>query len=288
MRCCDERTILVEKDGAKTYMSVGCGKCYACRFNLTQDWIARLDMECRCWSTTPLFLTLTYSDYYINHGHYSTDVPSVWKDHLQKFFKRVRKALSPGFIRYFALGEYGGRTARPHYHVILFHGFSDDDIHILRDLIEREWYYGHSRVSAVNPRRLAYCASYHINKGFNPEGSELGFTLPSKRPGIGGLYVDSGKLDYTLDPHYGNDSYCSSNGQMYTIPRYVKKRLSPDAWSWPWVYPEKSYSDFLKEKYLTMDATSRQVVEFHANYVSFLNSRHLESIRKHGKYLSNG
>lgn len=40
-------------------------------------------------------------------------------EHLQKFFKRLRKKFGEG-IRYFACGEYGSKNGRPHYHALLF------------------------------------------------------------------------------------------------------------------------------------------------------------------------
>jgi len=60
-----------------------------------------------------LFITLTYSD---------ENLPaksSLKKKHLQLFLKKLRKRLKSK-IRYFAVGEYGDRKGRPHYHLILF------------------------------------------------------------------------------------------------------------------------------------------------------------------------
>lgn len=46
------------------------------------------------------------------------------KSDLQKFFKRFRKLFSYAFpsdsFKYFAIGEYGSQTFRPHYHILLF------------------------------------------------------------------------------------------------------------------------------------------------------------------------
>lgn len=59
------------------------------------------------------FITLTYSEKNIPENM------SLEKSHLQKFFKRLRKQLTSK-VRYFAVGEYGTKKGRPHYHVILF------------------------------------------------------------------------------------------------------------------------------------------------------------------------
>ena len=48
------------------------------------------------------------------------------KSDFQKFIKRLRKDYD---IKYFACGEYGDKTLRPHFHAILFGvNFSDDKI----------------------------------------------------------------------------------------------------------------------------------------------------------------
>ena len=57
-------------------------------------------------------LNLTYDDAHLpEHGQ-------LWKDELQRFFKRLRKG---GYkFRYVASGEYGEKTRRPHFHIALF------------------------------------------------------------------------------------------------------------------------------------------------------------------------
>lgn len=60
------------------------------------------------------FLTLTYSEEQLPKGG------SLEPRHLQLFFKKLRKVVEPSRIRFFAVGEYGTRTQRPHYHCALF------------------------------------------------------------------------------------------------------------------------------------------------------------------------
>jgi len=44
------------------------------------------------------------------------------KTDIQKFFKRLRKCHGKKHksIKYYAVGEYGGQTLRPHYHIVIF------------------------------------------------------------------------------------------------------------------------------------------------------------------------
>jgi len=81
-------------------------------------------------SRTFHFVTLTYGDPppITPSGFMTLD-----KSHLQKFFKRLRKyeKLQKGQkseIKYYAVGEYGTKNQRPHYHAILFNSTSDDII----------------------------------------------------------------------------------------------------------------------------------------------------------------
>lgn len=60
-----------------------------------------------------IFLTLTYNDEFL-----PKDL-NVDKVTLTLFFKRLRKALEPRKIKYFACGEYG-EDGRAHYHAIIF------------------------------------------------------------------------------------------------------------------------------------------------------------------------
>lgn len=59
-------------------------------------------------------------------------VPILWKEDLQRFLDRLRAYFRRLFgekakFRYFAVGEYGTNSLRPHWHVLLFH--NSDSIH---------------------------------------------------------------------------------------------------------------------------------------------------------------
>lgn len=59
-------------------------------------------------------------------------VPILWKEDLQRFIDRLRLFFKREFgatakFKYFAVGEYGTESLRPHWHILLFH--SSDSIH---------------------------------------------------------------------------------------------------------------------------------------------------------------
>ena len=107
---------LKDKFKQEAAFSVPCGKCLACSSNYRRDWVARMLLESQAHSDS-VFITLTYSDENL------PDRGSLVKRDLQLFLKRLRRRLdrlNRDKIRYFACGEYGDNTNRPHYHAIIW------------------------------------------------------------------------------------------------------------------------------------------------------------------------
>lgn len=108
---------------------VPCGKCPKCKGRRVSSWSFRLMQHSKdCVSAH--FITLTYDTKHVPIT--KNGFLSVYKKDLQLFFKRLRKANKSGKnISYYAAAEYGGKTNRPHYHIILFNA----DI----ELIQKAW-----------------------------------------------------------------------------------------------------------------------------------------------------
>lgn len=110
--------IPVEKrDPYYQYQDIPCGQCIGCRLDYSRKWADRLMIESRNHEKT-WFLTLTYND--DNLPLSDTLVPTLRKRDVQLFMKRLRKAVSPQKVRFYCSGEYGEKTFRPHYHLIVF------------------------------------------------------------------------------------------------------------------------------------------------------------------------
>ena len=101
------------KDG----QAFGCGQCMPCRVNKRRIWSHRIMLEGKCWPFNTM-ATLTYSDENVPRLEDGRGILVV--KHIQDWLKRIRKAYEPERLRYFACGEYGDNTWRPHYHVMLF------------------------------------------------------------------------------------------------------------------------------------------------------------------------
>lgn len=141
-----------------------CGGCLGCRTDNARAWALRCTLELNEHKSAA-FSTLTYRD--------EDMPPTLNKEHLQYFLKRLRKRADrkpiQTKIKFFASGEYGEQTHRPHYHAILYGLNADRD----RDAIEEEWRMGHVRTEYVTPQRIAYVAGYCQKKiGYKMERQE--------------------------------------------------------------------------------------------------------------------
>lgn len=92
-------------------VDIPCGQCIGCRLEYSRQWAMRCVHEASLYEHNS-FITLTYND-----AHLPSHASLRYRD-LQLFFKRARKRL--GKFRYFAAGEYGEESLRPHYHAIIF------------------------------------------------------------------------------------------------------------------------------------------------------------------------
>ena len=95
-----------------------CNSCDLCTSSKQTQFVQRSLIESSLYDVPPFFFTLTYSN-----RHLPSNRDLCYSD-VQKFFKRLRKywnKLYPSVdFRYIVCGEYGKRTNRAHYHVILF------------------------------------------------------------------------------------------------------------------------------------------------------------------------
>ena len=120
----------------KTPIAIPCNICYACRTNRVTKWVTKMLFETLVPERgTPFFLTLTYDEDHLPDNY------SISKDEFQRFKKRFYKHLKTHYpdrnFSFFAVGEYGSRTMRPHYHAIIW-GFSPEDT-FLHNLLVSSW-----------------------------------------------------------------------------------------------------------------------------------------------------
>lgn len=154
--------------------------------------------------TQTLFITLTYKTECLTYN--DLNEPCLIKSDVQKWLKRLRKKFS---VRYYAVGEYGTKRYRPHYHVILFtnHIISHSDL-------LASWQNGHVHVGTLTPASTAYTLKYVYNrKKYQDKPSE--FALMSRNPGLG-----AHKLQFLP-----KRNFIYLNGFKKRMPRYYKNKL---------------------------------------------------------------
>lgn len=218
MRCLSPISIRNPKGNSNTdRVTVPCGKCYACLSKRRSDWCFRLGQELKVASAAH-FITLTYADDFLPRDE--NGVPCVVKRDCQLFFKKLRKLIYPNKIRYFLVSEYGTRTFRPHYHLILYNFPTDGyDIDII---LARCWSVGFYKCGSVTGASINYVAKYCVSSEDLPDLFVPVFMLCSRRPAIGSNYLSRAVIDWLRS---GLKTYVLDNGFKKSLPRYYRKKV---------------------------------------------------------------
>lgn len=218
-------------------LEVPCGKCLECLKKYQNDWTIRMYEEI-LYRKKCSFLTFTYrekitwKDRRLKYPYSTFNIPpqkivpmlvdiktgdvhrTVYKKHIQDAFKRFReyrkkKGLTTPFT-YFVTSEYGPRTLRPHYHILVF-GLDLQELLPLRQ--DWQYRYGYTKDSNVTFGQKSafntakYVAKY-CSKGVfeNPKVKQgkvfKTFHLISKK--LGYHYVDLHKQRHLGLQHFKN------------------------------------------------------------------------------------
>ena len=229
-------------------LALPCGTCLGCKSARATQWAHRCSHEA---SRTPYntFLTLTYDDKHLpTEGYLDARALTLFIKRLRQ--RRTRdsgtiRSDSGTNIRYFACGEYGTQTERPHYHALLFNCAFPKTEKVGKDLyatdILRElWPYGDHRFGDATPAAANYIAQYSLKKQRasykwrDSDGGYMGhayidedgvehlkpppFLRMSLKPAIGTEWLK----EYATDLQHG---YLVENGRKFPIPRTYKQKL---------------------------------------------------------------
>lgn len=227
-----------------TAFKIPCGKCAECRAKVKSDWSNRIVMESKLHEKNA-FVTLTYAPQYLPRNE--VGLPTLVKRDLQLFLKRLRKELSKKdiFIRYYAVGEYGAKKQRPHYHLVIFgYDFPDKKpwkrngrfLDYVSGLIAKTWTCGYHTVNKWNDSFCNYIAGYVTKKidsdkqDFAFRGIEPEFHVMSRRRGLGyGFFLKNykqvfGNLKLQIVKS-GKCVTCSIPRQFWNWLKDLSKRL---------------------------------------------------------------
>lgn len=268
----------------RDFVLVPCGRCLGCRLDYSRQWADRCLAEL-AYHDSAYFVTLTYDEEHLPWSKYpalkdgsmpdeSTGEVSeeqldwftsmtLCKRDVQLFMKRLRKAYPDDKIRYFGCGEYGPKTFRPHYHLILF-GLHLDDLYVdaksplgydyyKSPKLEKVWSFprrgydmvsrgescnaGFVTVANVSWDTCAYTARYMTKKLLGDDGQFYDtfhitppFSLCSRRPGLGRQYYDDHKEEIKGNVYTMVST--EEGGHKLYPPKYFRKLLEVDDPEW--------------------------------------------------------
>lgn len=233
---------------SRDFIEVPCGKCIGCRLDYSREWANRCMLELED-SSSAWFVTLTYDDLHLPRSAYADPETgeayasyTLRKKDFQDFMKRLRYYFPDNKIRFFAAGEYGSNTHRPHYHAILYNVDFDDlevykkslngDIYWNSKKLDAAWNKGFAVIGDVTWQSCAYVARYCMKKANGYDRSyyehfniEPEFTLMSRKPGIGRMYLDKHPDLYQYQKIFISTP---NGGKEMTIPKYFDRIVSQE------------------------------------------------------------
>ena len=215
---------------------IPCQSCLECRLEYSRQWANRCMLEAST-SHDNWFLTLTYDDEHLPKN--DNGLPTLKKADIKKFNKDLRRYFEYHYqvngIRFFAAGEYGDTTARPHYHGIYFNLPLNDLVFLFQKegsayfnspTLDKIWNKGFVVIADVCWDSCAYVARYVVKKQ-KGEGSKVykelditpEFCHMSRNPGIAFDYYEQNK-----DKIYKNDHITIPGGDRVKPSRYYDKK----------------------------------------------------------------
>lgn len=257
----DGQIVFAERGKIRRELRLYCGRCIGCRIQRARNWAVRCMHESQLHGHS-YFATLTY-----DNDNYS---PSLDYRDFQLFMKRLRKAEGP--TRFFACGEYGEEFHRPHFHVLLFGKYFDDQRKVGKELYESKrldqlWKHGRATLGSVTYQSAGYCAQYSCKKVNGPMADEhykrvnlstgeIVDVAPemgrmSLRPAIGYPWF----LKFWKDVYLARDAVII-NGRPVPPPRFYDLKLRETA---PEIADDKAYERYINSAKFVDDCTPERL-----------------------------
>lgn len=281
------------------YDLLPCGQCLGCALKRSKDWATRMMLELQ-YHERACFITLTYNDDNLPVSHYVDSNGeeqisfTLVKKHLQDFMKRLRKRYEPQKIRFFACGEYGSKSRRPHYHAILFGvDFSEDKtiwkttpegyIEYRSPTLEKLWTFGFSMIAEVNFETCAYVSRYCTKKRYGRQnmyyqtfGLVPEFNLMSRRPGIAAQYYEDHKDEVYINQEIFVSTF--NGGKKLRPPSYFDRLYDID-------YPEEMEEIRKARRVIAEEQTKLKLSKTDKNLYEMLEDERLNLERRIGHSL---
>ena len=232
MKCISPSVIRDPRGNGGTLL-VPCGHCAWCKKRKQDEWFLRFKDESHNLPNVR-FLTLTNDESHLKCNYLNLDTGQLFQNlpdlplgldahviksptndyrDMQLYFKRVRKAyLKP--MKYFAVGEYGANSDRPHFHALVFGSESFENI-----LVDK-WNNGLITDVPADDGAYRYVTKYLLKGSNVPPFASKNKILCSKNPAIGAASFGD-YLHYMMT----NDAHVmkGNKGSYIPIPRLYKR-----------------------------------------------------------------
>jgi hypothetical protein len=225
----NDKRLVFKKSDSETGIGikVPCGKCSGCKLEKSRQWAVRCMHEKRL-HTDSCFITLTYDDDNLPPGN------TLVLAHYQNFLKRLRELYTGPGLRFFGCGEYGEKSLRAHYHLLLLNSdFTDkrlvksgSEYNLYASAtLSKLWPMGNHALGDVNFHSAAYVARYCMKKIDGPKatahynGRLPEFITMSRRPGLGTGYFDKYQSEII------NHDNIIVNGFASALPRFYDGKI---------------------------------------------------------------
>lgn len=265
---------------------IQCGKCPQCVKAKISSWLFRFEQE-DISTHNAYFVTLTYKNEHLKYvENYNNEgeiflKPTLVRSHVSDFMKRLRyydSGSKKSDIRYYAVGEYGSKKERPHYHLIIWN---------LKDpeLINKAWTFG--RIDSPNLNNtnegLKYLFKYlskrkkfHFN--YAEENRLPEFSNSSKR--IGKSYLTRARKDWHLS-NPKNTFVTNSQGYRLQMPKYYKDILFTKKYRYETTQYLQQRIDTIQDKQIMIMLSENGLSYTDENVNKMLN---LKEVRKNNSF----
>lgn len=208
---------VVERNGERH--SVPCGACAFCLVNKRSEWMFRIHHEMRTQIHRGWFLTLTYDERFVRR------VPEVglslrFRD-TQLYLKKLRKRKR--YVKYICVGEYGGLTARPHYHLLIWTDATEEELQACWSNSQGVPF-GRVHFGRLTMQSAMYTLKYIIQPK-QKTTERLEKTRAQFSKGLGLSYLSSAVYDYHTEDYDNPVLFSIIDERKVALPRYYKQKI---------------------------------------------------------------
>ena len=220
---------------------VPCGHCSHCRKSYAREMAFRVEAE--AYDKYVYNVLLTYDD---EHLPRIDGRPVLNRVHVQDFLKRFRTwhdKYTGTKLRFFGVGEYGGKKGRPHYHVIFFTDkpleIPQEDKHeplsFINGVLNDKWRKGACDIEPMTNAggAVKYLVQYLLT--YDKKDKETlvkPFRMMSRGRGLGYNWLERTRpfQKWSVENNDYTFTHTNDNGVTITVPvpRYYKRKYVPE------------------------------------------------------------